>query len=108
MLCQSWQKGMDSAAQGARAFAMNDADGKDTLDPALRKPRGQKIREIAGTEGVEVKIAGNLNPDGIRVHHAIRAGMALAGSTPVSRWSRPWDFTVKRSWSKPRSFSTVA
>ena len=32
----------------------------------------------------------------------------FAGSTPVRRWSRPWNLNVKRSWSMPRQCRIVA
>ena len=32
----------------------------------------------------------------------------FAGSTPVSRWSRPWNLNVNRAWSMPRQCRMVA
>ena len=61
---EAGEEGVDATAEGAGAFAVNHPDCQDALAAAFFKPCGEQVREIAGTVGVEVEVAGDLDPDG--------------------------------------------
>ena len=64
MGAEAGKEGVDSTTQSSGAFAVNDTDCQDALAAAFFKPCGEQVREIAGTVGVEVEVAGDLDPDG--------------------------------------------
>src|SRR5581483_10667164 len=71
------------------------------LGPRVRpvEAGGGEDRERSGEPGQPGQPAGG---------HASSALTTLAGSTPVSRWSRPWYLNVNLLWSIPSRCRTVA
>ena len=67
MVAQAGEEGVNATAEGAGAFAVNDTYCQDALAAAFFKPFREQVREIAGTVGVEVQVACDLDPDGAMV-----------------------------------------